>query len=250
MIYKNKWILVLSLLIIPSVITTNASEVTKAAKTADKTEVAKTIDVTKAAKITKNDESKNTNFWSFINEAPPPGFIYFTFLLAFAAFFWKVIEFLVNRTDKNKERLAGLKTEYWFKYIVMPMCVAPLIDFIMQHANKIYILSSECDGTNAEDSRKKYDEFLKNFKDEKNFISCKLFLLDSLEGELYQETADTIDEIDDIVTQHCYLSSVDSATTDDRHYEDVSIVRQNMIYKLNEILAKLYSKYKDANNIS
>jgi len=280
MIYKNKWILVLSMLIMSPILAINATGTTKAAEVTGTTKAAAVTEATKASEAieatkaseaieatnatgttkavegsevteaTKENEAKNTYFLSFINNTPPPGFIYLTFFLALVTFSWKIIEFLVNRIDKSKERLAGLKSEYWFKYIIMPMCATPLIDFIMQYANKVYILSSECSGAITDDNRKKYDEFLREFKDEKSFISCKFFLLDSLDGDLYQDAADTFDEIDDIVTQHCYLSSINTATTDDRHYEDVSIVRQNMIYKLNAILAELYIKYKDANKIS
>ena len=201
----------------------------------------------------KTGETKKTTLnesQSFWEQTPPPGFIFFTFILAMFTFGWKVIEFIVNRKDKTKEKLAALKSEYWFKYIIMPMCITPLIDFVMEHANKLYILNSKKkDGSDATVIQDNYKIFLKQFKDEKNFISCRFFLLDSLEEELYKFVAMEIDSIDDIITQHCYLSSFEPSYSDDRHFEDITVVKQNMIYKLNSILAKLYGQYKNANNV-
>ena len=174
---------------------------------------------------------------------PSPEIINVGLIIALLTFVWKLIEFLLNKRERVRDTRSRVKSEYWFKNIMMPICIEPLIDFIIKHVNKIHSLETTYFESPLEEKKESYNSYLNVFKDERNEILSRYMLMGSLSSELYENVSSKLDSLDDVVTQHCYLKSTGNEQRDGRRYGESQIVRNEMIYNLNEILRLQFEFY-------
>ena len=142
---------------------------------------------------------------------------------------------LYNLIKKRHE----IVDEYWVRKIAIPICVEPLIDFINEYAVKIKALN-EKDRTDA----KKYDESLlvlqKTFKDDKELIIKKFYVLSDRWNNIFSIVSENLDRLDDAVTMHCYINQ--SASKSDNKQIDKFSINEDIFYIiLGETLSSLSS---------
>jgi len=166
---------------------------------------------------------------SFIQQ-PPPWLVWITVAFAFGTFIYRIITYI-------RKRRLSIGDDFWFRKILLPVCIEPLIKLVEDSVCKLKKLQAKT--TNI---KTVYDNYLKEFKSEKNSVISKFMVLVSKNSELYSNISCAIDEIEDIITMHCALAS--SSLIENKVYANADIVEQHIYLNLKIILNLLESEHK------
>ncbi len=161
---------------------------------------------------------------------PPPWLIWLTALVAFGTLIWRMYTFYVDRSDLKTER-----DEYWYRNVVIPICIEPLVKFIEELTANLRKLETETKEVKQPKRSTTYKIFLKTFKAQKDSVINRFLVLISAEAVIYQRISNALDEIEDIVTQHCAINSLGEDLVDDTKYGGASVVEQEIFVQLRKI---------------
>jgi len=199
-----------------------------------------------AEKTTGGDNGQNlannSNGWwpDFLNQQPPSGLVW----IAIIALVVRIFYFLWQLSRDKRDKILSIEDEYWYRTIFMPICVKPLIEFIDQFVKKIKELDSKYKNNSQNNKKNTYNNYLSEFKIEKESTRSRFLVLATKGSDFYTSVASRLDEIDDIVTQHCALKSIDTSNIEEKDYERVTIVEQNVYMKLRDILGDLKKRHR------
>lgn len=172
------------------------------------------------------EQNRNGNY-------KPPWYFWGALILAAITLFWNIFIFFYNRRKKRDE----IVDEYWIRNIALPICVKPLIEFIDKYSEKIKLLN-ESDKSDVSKYDHRLIEFQRNFKDDKDFIIMKFYVLSEKWNDIFSILSERLDTLDDAVTMHCYINQSISKS-DNRQIEKYSIKEDVFYTILGETLADL-----------
>lgn len=259
--YKLYYIIIISLCVMSSSFAQalDANKIDSKYKNMSTQKNALTMAGTKVPKPNSNDllsenaAKKNNGFFSFLGNQPPPGFVYFTFALALFGILTTFIGFIVKRIDRIIDRLYSIKQDYWTKTFLVPVCLEPLRDFVLKNSDAISELSIASSNSNTSMKKISYSKFEKEFKDTKNKLICYFTIINTFDSSVYQKITDKIDELEDIITKHCFANSTDIDNNNEYYPFRLSDIAINHLFiTLRDILViisenhnKLFSNKKN-----
>lgn len=137
------------------------------------------------------------------------------FYIALVTLLWKVFEFIVNRFDKALSKRSEKTHKLWFDNVLIPYCINPLLNFIEVQAKNLSSMHSRGAPSNAS-----LNNYRKMFSIGKNKIIRNFLLVD---GAIYKNITEKIDEIEDVVTKHCAANALGGGLFQEyKNYESVS----------------------------
>ena len=169
----------------------------------------------------KKDRSKENfeNNYQSLNKSQPgprsetsdpktnPLLLYCTSAIAVINLFWTFYIYNVQRENRGIDRLNQIRGDFVSKSIILPVCIEPLKEFILEQSEKLKKLHSGETPIGHGLAEKKYNEYLREFKQNKEILINKFLVIGSFCHKTYIEISNILDEIDDYVTEHCYLQS-------------------------------------------
>src|SRR4030066_1906656 len=159
-----------------------------------------------------------------------------------ATFLWRLYVFIVERREKREERRLSVEDEFWYRLIVSPICILPFVEFVKEFTSELRTIHSQDKNTNKEEQADKHKTFLDKFKKTKDAVLNRFILLDSVGGGTYKTVSNGLDEIDDVITQHCVCYILEPNVGEgERMYNNVSIAEQAVYSTLREIFGGLRS---------
>jgi len=180
-----------------------------------------------------NVRIKNLETADITYRSKPPGYFWWALFLAVTTFFWNIFLFFYNKV-KNRNEIID---EYWVRNIALPICVNPLIEFVETYSAQLKALNLS-DKSNMINYENDLKGFQKEFKDEKEFIIKKFFVLSIKWNEIFNVLSKQLDELDDAITMHCYVNQKIS-NSDARQIAKYSINEDVFYTTLARILADL-----------
>lgn len=180
-----------------------------------------------------------SSFDVLLSSPPPAGLMWVAVVVALATLFWRVVTFGISRIDLRKERRLSVEDEFWFRTVIVPLCVDPLIEFIEWSTKEFRDLETG----DGEEKPAAYRKALEQFQKRKEATLARFLMLQSLDGEIYPGVADRLDRIDDTVTEHCALNSLGEVAMD-KAYIQFGSVEQAVYIELSSIFDLLKSTHK------
>jgi hypothetical protein len=167
-------------------------------------------------------------------EDRPPYYFWIALGLAVSTFLWNIYIFFFNKKSKKLE----VVDEYWVRNIAFPICITPLVGFIEKYAKK----SKRINKLNKKNKLKKIklESFLDDFKDDKEFIIKKSYVLTYKWRDIYLILSKLLDELDDEITFCCY-EILNNLKNENGETEARLISEDSLYTKLGEILSALSS---------
>ncbi|EKE05537.1 MAG: hypothetical protein ACD_19C00229G0002 [uncultured bacterium] len=152
--------------------------------------------------------AKVTSSMSIFLSEPAPGIIaYLGFLIALATLFWRVIQYVNERVQKNQDRRKRILTTYWGDHTLNPVFLDPLRNFITNNSERISqeLVSVEIKSKNQKNS-KLVEKFRDDFKEKKNELISRALILKPAFNETYYKTTNRLDELEDDIV--LYLAKI------------------------------------------
>lgn len=175
--------------------------------------------------------------FGFLPNPPPPWLGYITAAIALGVLLMHIAKFVSERRSDTKKRLDDINDAFWFRSVVVPAVIEPLIAFITEQADE---LQKKNTGTKAD-----YEAYLESFQKGKESISSRLILLNLVNKQMYNDAIAEFDEIEDDITLFCALKSGNIGLGESRmqKYTEVNSVVARLCGGLNLILEKIKSHH-------
>lgn len=155
-------------------------------------------------KQTTTDNQKSNIEKNIISEKSftQPWWVYLTGFVAGLNFFYTV---LFNLYKVIRGRSESIKDKYWFRKILLPICIDPLNEFANKQTAELKSVEEIASTSGAEtgERNKIYKQFLVKFSDEKSAVVNRFMVLLPIQKELYAIVATKLDELEDSVTAYC-----------------------------------------------
>ena len=182
-------------------------------------------------------EVEHSLVFGFLPNPPPPWLGYVTALIAFGVLVIHIAKFISERSSDRKKRLDDINDSFWFRSVVVPAVIEPLIQFITGQAEKLQKINAG--------KKEDFAEYLKDYQKAKESISSRLLLLNLVNKQMYSDAVNEFDDIEDDVTLLCALKSGDSGLTENgkQKYTEVNALISRMCGGLNTILEKIKSHH-------
>lgn len=155
---------------------------------------------------------------TFLSNTPPPGLVWLTVIVAGSGLLWNISSFLLSAASKERARRADMRDDFWFRAIINPICLEPLLNFLIDTADELNKMNTENGGQQANTEIKEYDTFLDNFKNRKDRLISRFLITKVLDFLTYESITKDLDELDDAITTHCAYKSLGSAVLPDEQY--------------------------------
>ena len=172
------------------------------------------------------------------SSSPSPWTLWMTTFIAVATFLWKVYTFMMERKEKKKARTLSIEDEYWHRQLINPICMEPFIDFLISFTLELRdIHSKKATNENIGETLK---AFLEKFKMMKLSVINRFMILGQSNESAYMIVSEGLDDIDDIVTQHCasYLLKCSSDETKSKYFS-IGTAEQDIYSHLGGVFRKL-----------
>lgn len=177
---------------------------------------------------------------NFLSANPPSWVLWVTTGIVVATFLWRIYVFIVERREKREERRLSVEDEFWHRLIISPICILPFVEFVKEFTSELRTIHSQDNSANKEGQADRHKAFLDKFKKTKDAVLNRFIILDSADGGTYATVANGLDEIDDVITQHCVCYILDPiAGEGERKYNNISIAEQAVYSRLREIFGGL-----------
>lgn len=175
--------------------------------------------------------------FGFLPNPPPPWLGYVTAAIALGVLIMHITKYITERNSDKKKRLDDINDSFWFRSVVVPAVIEPLITFMTEQADILQKLGSG--------KKEDYAKFLKDFQKGKESISSRLLLLNLVNNQMYADAIEELDEIEDDVTLLCAVKSGDLGLeeTGKPKYTEVNALVSRMCAGLNNILGKVKSHH-------
>lgn len=136
---------------------------------------------------------------------PPPWMLYVTALLALLAFILTVEKMVRERRERRKTRGLSVDDEFWFRRMIVPVCMEPIISFFFeQSASLDAVMTRPASAV----TRQEFEKFLRQFKKAKVDMAHRSRILCAVSTETYKRVVAELDELDDRVTDLCARCSL------------------------------------------
>lgn len=175
-------------------------------------------------------------------QSPPTWVVYIPFVISIVALSFSVYQFFVSRSDRKRDRDRLRDDDFWFRKIIVPICLDPLIRFMSEQSLKLRSIKEAPLSPAGE--KQEYPQFLQAFKRGKNEIVSQCLILELFDGKLYEAIAEKLDGLEDYITLHCYHNS-DGADTVGEQHQRHSDPHGEMASTLKSILAVMISCHKE-----
>lgn len=179
--------------------------------------------------------------FDFLSSSPPPWLLWVTTAVVVATFLWRIYVFLVERHEKKEERRLSVEDEFWHRLVISPICIEPLVEFVKDFTTELRMIHSQDRDAPKDDQQNKHKKFLEKFKDTKDAVLTRFIIIDSVDSETYETVSVGLDDIDDVITQHCvcYILLDKDEGGRDHKYCNISIAEQAVYSKLRDIFGGL-----------
>ena len=117
-----------------------------------------------------------------------------------------------NNHKRNEEIFSSIKDKYWFREIILPICIKPLVDFANDQATLLHTMEKEAI---AGKDKERYTAYLTKFKHDKASVINRFMILGPISSDLYGAVASRLDNLEDSVTLYCAKKSFDSVFVED-----------------------------------
>lgn len=168
----------------------------------------------------------------------PPWWVYLTGVIAALNFGWLVI---FNIFQFNKSRSESIRDKYWFRKILLPICINPLNEFANSQTLQLKSVEDDALTSGIENGarNKLYKEYLGKFGEEKNNVINRFMVLLPVHKELYVIVSRKLDELEDSVTEYCKNKSFGT------DMGNVSHPGQVIFTSLGEIMMEISKKHSE-----
>lgn len=171
--------------------------------------------------------------FGFLPDPPPPWLGYITALIAFGVLLIHVIKFFYERSSERKKRRDDINDSFWFRSVVVPAVIEPLILFITEQGEQLKKISNG--------KKEDFADFFKAYQKAGESIAARLLLLNLINKQMYDGAIKEFEEIEDDVALLCAMKSGDFDEIDHKRakYTEVNALVSRMFAGLNTILEKL-----------
>ena len=115
-----------------------------------------------------------------------------------AALAWKLIEFLVHRTERTSDRNAKI-VDFWFNSVIVPRCTIPLCDFVAE-MRRSHAAIGAASGANQS---KAFAQFNKSLSARLQEIFTAIEIITVFNRSEYERIRNRLEQLDDGITQYC-----------------------------------------------
>lgn len=196
------------------------------------------------------EQKANVKYYSlsnldFINEQPPAGLVWFTVFIAATTLIWGVFSYIFDKLHERRLRRQRRIDEYWFRTVVMPMCIQPLENFLTAQAENFKHKNTSTIPNSTAISPRKYSLLLREFKDGKEKIKDRFLLTQVFNEQLYIIVANKLDQLEDEVALHCAYNELGKESNVQENVGDPSYIHSYIYTSLRDIFnqfIKLHQK--------
>lgn len=175
--------------------------------------------------------------FGFLPNPPPPSLGYITAVIAFGVLLIHVIKLFSEKSSDRKKRFDDINDSFWFRSVVVPAVIEPLIKFIAEQGEKLKTINH---GTKEE-----FANFLKGYNQEGEGVAARLLLLNIINKQMYEKTIEEFENIEDDVTLLCAIKSgdFDEMVHKKAKHTEVNALVTRMYAGLNTILDNLKKQH-------
>jgi len=160
--------------------------------------------------------------------------MWITVFVAFFTFIWRIYAFIVGRRDRSYERNISIEDEYWYRGVILPTCLEPLLLFVLDQSDKLQHLNNRF-SVGSDSKGDEYKSYLEQFQKEKRSLVNRSIVLEVISSDVYSSVAQLFDDLEDAVTEHCAISSLGSDSVDDTRYEKYIVTEERFFTFLRDV---------------
>lgn len=175
--------------------------------------------------------------FGFLPNPPPPWLGYITALIALGVFVMHVVKLFSEKSSDRKKRVDDINDIFWFRSVVGPAVIEPLIQFISEQGEKLRTINH---GTKDD-----FANFLRGYNQGCEGITSRLLLLNIINKQMYDQTISEFEEIEDDVALLCAMKSGDFDELERKKakHTEVNALITRMYAGLNTILDNLKKQH-------
>ncbi len=174
--------------------------------------------------------------WDIIRNIPPPPplLLWATAL----SLLFRVFIFFYERHKKRNERRSAVFDGYWYRIVLLPVCVNPLIDMYRRCAESLRSLAAY-KGQPAQYRKEKYQKFQAELASEKNKIVSSFILLSPFSTEIYGRIQTILDDYEDMLAEYCAKCCSDDPNATGEIVASLAYIESNLWMSLSKISEEL-----------
>lgn len=193
------------------------------------------VTLVSTADVDNNGLVKNsrTNF-----PIPPAWMLWVTAVVALVKFAFDLIVWIVSLFEKKKNLDRSILDDFWYRTIVLPTFLEPMMEFISEFSAKLRSLDESAGG--ADD----HNSYLKSFQVGLRNITNKALILSATHEALYEIVSNRLDLLEDAVTAHCAIRALGKDVVKDEKFEKFSVTEARFFEVQRDIVAQFINHHR------
>jgi hypothetical protein len=134
----------------------------------------------------------------------PPGWLTWVSLAGgLGAFLWRLWEYFVSRGDRETDRQTNAEA-FWYETVVVPRILEPLLDFVTRQSDRLAAIPAPNPIGGGPDL---FQPYFQSYQTEYAQLGARLRLLRVISQDVYDRVMARLDDLEDLVSLHCYSAS-------------------------------------------
>lgn len=134
---------------------------------------------------------------------PPNWVLWVSAFLAISKFFLDVVSWISSKFEKTRERNRSITDDFWYRTIILPIFLEPMLEFINEHSKKLRLIDDVYQKSPDEDHSDQYKSYLESFQSGLRHIINRALMLSASHESLYEVVSMKLDSLEDGVATHC-----------------------------------------------
>ena len=131
------------------------------------------------------------------NVPPPPSILLWATIIGVG---FRFVGFLWSLYQRRLDRERSIVDEFWYRTIILPICLKPLVDLISEYIDRLHKIDGS---TLLPMIMPTLRDLALEFGVDKNRVLGRFLLLSAFEEEIYRKIGETLDALEDDITEYC-----------------------------------------------
>lgn len=120
------------------------------------------------------------------------------------AFILSVMQFFYQRSKDKADRRLSVEDDFWFRGVLVPATIEPLIEHVQKTCSSLPQRAA-LTGIGIKNG---YSDFSSHYQRSHSAVISQLMMLSMFDADVYFKVSQKVDEIEDIVMEHCNANSM------------------------------------------
>ncbi len=174
--------------------------------------------------------------------SPSPWILWVTVFVALGTFVLRLYNYIVERRDKSRDRKISIEDEFWYRGVILPTCLEPLLQFVLVQSDKLHNLNNRFLNSD-ENKNAEYKTYLDQFQKEKRSLENRSIVLEVISEEAYASVTKELDDLEDAVTTHCAFNSLGTNPVDGKSYDKFTVTEERFFIFLRDVYKTLVQEH-------